>query len=141
MSDEAGGMPPMAQGVAAGGIFLASPDPERLIAWFNDALGIPMEGGPDGGMVLLPCGDHPTVLGVQKTREGAPAAPAGPVEREPYGRQPMMCNLRVDDLDAMVARARGAGNEVAGPEPYEGMGHFAWVRTPDGHDVELWQAA
>ena len=31
------------------------------------------------------------------------------------------------------------GYAVAGPASHEGIGRFAWTRTPDGHDVELWQ--
>ena len=125
----------MVQGI--GGVFLASPDPERLMQWFQDALGITMGRHGDGGSVMYGTPPEWSVLGVQKSRPDAPAPPVGDAEREPYGRQPMMVNLRVADLDAVVAKAALHG-QVVGPENYEGMGRFAWTRTPDGHDVELW---
>jgi glyoxylase I family protein len=124
---------------ALGGTFLSSHDPQRLVAWFADALGIEMEPQGEGGMAVFPAGESISILGVHAAREGAPRPPGGSVEAEPYGRQPMMLNLRVDDLDATMARLQATGNAVAGPTSYEGIGRFAWTRTPDGHDVELWQ--
>ncbi len=120
-----------------GGTFLASHDPEKLMTWF-DAIGIPMQRHGDGGSATFTVGEATMVLGVQKAREGAPVPPQGPVEREPYGRQPMMLNLRVD-MEATLERLEAMDEEVEGPVEYDGFGRFAWVRTPDGHDVELWQ--
>ncbi len=125
--------------VAIGGVFLASHEPNRLLDWFEAALGADVTRQDAGGQVVFRDGEAFSLIGVQPAREGAPAPPAAAVEREPYGRQPMMLNLRVDDIDAVVARLRQSGNEVAGPEDYEGMGRFAWTCTPDGHDIELWQ--
>ncbi len=125
--------------VAIGGVFLASHDPTRLLDWFETALGADVTRHEAGGQVVFRDGETFSLIGVQAAREGAPEPPASEVEREPYGRQPMMVNLRVDHIDAVVARLRQSGNEVAGPEEYETMGRFAWTRTPDGHDIELWQ--
>lgn len=124
---------------AIGGTFLSSHDPKRLVHWFADALGIEMELQGDGGMAVFPAGEAVSILGVHAARAGAPHPPSGGVEAEPYGRQPMMLNLRVDDLDATMARLKAKGHAVAGPASYEGIGRFAWTRTPDGHDIELWQ--
>lgn len=122
-----------------GGVFLSSQDPKRLRQWFADALGIKMDEQGDGGMVAFPVGDSVAILSVQQARAGAPPPPGGQVEKEPYGRQPMMLNVRVEDLDGVIRRLRENKAEVAGPVDYEGFGRFAWTRTPDGHDVELWQ--
>ncbi len=123
-----------------GGTFLSSHDPKRLVAWFEDALGVPMQRQGDGGMAPFPVGDSVAILSVQQAREDAPRPPAGPVQKEPYGRQTMMLNLRMDDLDAVLVRLTKSGSQVAGPVTYEGLGRFAWTRTPDGHDIELWEA-
>lgn len=122
-----------------GGTFLTSHDPKRLVKWFMDALGIEMQEEGDGGMAMFQSGDATAILSVQPARSDAPRPPAGPVQAEPYGRQTMMLNLRVDDLDATLARLRANGDNAAGPTTYEGIGRFAWTRTPDGHDIELWQ--
>lgn len=124
---------------ALGGTFLSSHDPARLVQWFENALGIKMESGPDGGYVVFQDEASMATLSVQRAREGAPAPPKGDVEPEPYGRQTMMLNLRIDDMAATLARLKANGDDVAGPVDYEGMGKFAWTRTPDGHDIELWQ--
>ncbi len=124
---------------AIGGVFLSSHDPARLLDWFEAALGVDVTRHDSGGNVIFRDGEAFSLIGVHPARDGAPAPPDGPVEREPYGRQAMMVNLRVDDLDSVVARLRQSDNEVVGPEEYEGMGRFAWARTPDGHDIELWQ--
>lgn len=122
-----------------GGTFLGSHEPARLVRWFADALGIEMETQGDGGMAMFPAGDSVCILSVQRARDDAPRPPDGDVEAEPYGRQTMMVNLRVDDLDATIKRLKANGDDVAGPIDYERIGRFAWTRTPDGHDVELWQ--
>lgn len=53
---------------------------------------------------------------------------------------PMMLNLVVDDLDAVLARVRAEGVEVLGTQD-ESYGRFAWIMDPDGLKLELWQAA
>ena len=122
-----------------GGTFLSSHDPKRLVRWFKDGLGIEMDPQGEGGMIVLKSGKLFSILSVQPARKDAPSPPPGKVEKEPYGRQTMMLNLRVDDMEATIARLKKNGDKVAGPVPYEGFGTFAWTRTPDGHDIELWQ--
>lgn len=122
-----------------GGTFLTSHEPKRLVRWFSEALGIEMRAEGDGGWATFETGGAVALLAVQAARKDAPRPPAGDVTPEPYGRQTMMLNLRVEDLDATVRRLKANGDAVAGPQTYEGLGRFAWTRTPDGHDIELWQ--
>jgi predicted enzyme related to lactoylglutathione lyase len=49
-----------------------------------------------------------------------------------------MVNLRVDDLDGVVADLEGKGIEILGRQD-EDYGRFAWIMDPDGVKVELWQ--
>ena len=50
--------------------------------------------------------------------------------------------LRVGDLDAMLARLRSAGADVAEEtQDMEGVGRFGWVTDPEGNRIELWQPA
>lgn len=124
-----------------GGTFLSSHNPTVLRDWFKAALDIEMQLQGDGGMVMFPIDETFAILSVQQARPDAPKPPAGPVVAEPYGRQTMMLNIRVEDMAATLAQLKANGDETAGPVDYEGIGTFAWCRTPDGHDIELWQTS
>ena len=52
--------------------------------------------------------------------------------------KPFMINLRVDDLDGVIADLEGKGIEILGRQD-EDYGRFAWILDPDGVKVELWQ--
>jgi predicted enzyme related to lactoylglutathione lyase len=49
-----------------------------------------------------------------------------------------MINLRVDDLDAMIADLEAKGIETLGRQD-EDYGNFAWILDCDGIKIELWQ--
>ena len=119
------------------GVFLASPDPQRLAAWYR-ALGVPLgeEGyGAIGGADPV----EGSVFSVMPAAGPLPPAPAGPVEEEPYGQRAVTLNFRVEGLDEVLAGLRSRGDAVAGPKDY-GYGRFAWVKDPDGNVVEMWEA-
>ena len=53
-----------------------------------------------------------------------------------------MVNLRVPDLDAMLAQLRGTGATVIDDlQVMEGIPRFGWVEDPDGNRIELWEPA
>jgi hypothetical protein len=52
--------------------------------------------------------------------------------------KPFMVNLRVDDLDGVIADLEAKGIEILGRQD-EDYGRFAWIIDPDGVKVELWQ--
>ena len=51
---------------------------------------------------------------------------------------PFMINLRVDDLDGMIADLAAKDISIVGRQDEE-YGRFAWIVDPDGIKVELWQ--
>ena len=54
--------------------------------------------------------------------------------------QQAMVNFRVRDLDAMLARLRAKGADVANEtQDMTGVGRFGWVTDPEGNRIELWQ--
>ena len=55
-----------------------------------------------------------------------------------YGDQPFMVNLRVRDLDAVLASLSARGIEPIKRSDYD-YGLFAWVRDADGNRIELYQ--
>jgi hypothetical protein len=64
-----------------------------------------------------------------------------PADTDHFGRpeQAWKLNLRVGDLDAMVAQLRAAGIEVTpDPQAYPN-GRFASTADPEGNPIELWE--
>jgi predicted enzyme related to lactoylglutathione lyase len=50
-----------------------------------------------------------------------------------------MINLRVSDLDGLLASLRAAGIAVKREQTMDGVGRFARVHDPEGNPVELWE--
>jgi catechol 2,3-dioxygenase-like lactoylglutathione lyase family enzyme len=122
----------MAKVTGIGGFFFKTPDPKATARWFTDVLGLPTESWGR----MFPWGDASepeayTVLGLH----GATSDYYGP------SPLPFMLNLRVDDLDGMLASLRAKGVtviKVLDPEP---NGRFAHIAGPDGLTIELWEPA
>ncbi len=113
-----------------GGFFFRARDPDSLRRWYEERLGLP---GPPTDYDSLPW-----------VQEGGPTAFAPfPPEVEMIGPadKTWMLNFRVDDLDAMVAQLRDAGETVeVDPETYPN-GRFAELRDPEANGVQLWEPA
>lgn len=123
--------------VEAVGVFLATDDVPRLVAWYR-ALGVPL--GDEGYCTLG--GSTPadgSVFSIQSANVKLPAPPKGDITAEPYGLRRATLNFRVGDLNKVIAGLKKRGVKVAGPTDV-GYGVFAWVHDPDGNVVELWQA-
>ena len=116
----------MAKVTGLGGVFYKAQDPEATTRWYKEMLGVggdwgaafPFAGDPGGYSLLSPF--------KAATDYFEPSA-AG-----------FMINLRVDDLDAMIAELEGKGIEILGRQDEE-YGKFAWILDCDGIKVELWQ--
>jgi catechol 2,3-dioxygenase-like lactoylglutathione lyase family enzyme len=117
----------MAKVTGLGGIFYKVADPAVTRAWYQDMLGI----GGEWGAVLPFKDDDPGgySLHSQFKADTDYFAPSG---------KDFMVNLRVDDLDGMIAGLEGKGVEILGRQD-EDYGRFAWIVDPDGVKVELWQ--
>ncbi len=108
-----------------GGVFFRAQDPEGLLAWYREHFAITMEGyepwrqaaGPTVFMPFASNTDH------------WPAAKA------------WMLNLRVEDLDALLSRLRGAGIAVETNPAWDTpeTGRFARIYDPEGNPIELWE--
>lgn len=115
----------MASVVGIGGVFVKAADPAALLAWYARVLGF--EAGQ--GHAMWPAPHDGFTLWSAFKADSDYFAPS---------TLPVMLNLRVDDLDGMVARIEAAGETVLGrqDEPY---GRFAWLMDPQGLKIELWQ--
>ena len=123
----------MARVTGIGGIFFKSRNEgSRLAAWYQEHLGISLEGF--GGAILKWPDD--------KAEDGGMTVwHVADAETEWFrpSHSSFMINYRVDDLDGMIAQLQAGGVEVVqGPESHEN-GKFAWIMDPDGNKVELWE--
>lgn len=109
-----------------GGVFLRSPDPEALAAWYSQHLGI------DIGQQTWTQAAGPTVFA--PFRQGSDYFPA---------TQQVMLNFRVGDLAALRRQLESAGIAVETNPEWDTpeIGQFARIYDPDGNAIELWQPA
>jgi predicted enzyme related to lactoylglutathione lyase len=110
-----------------GGVFIKSPDPDRLKAWCRDVLGFALD---DYGVNFSLAGQEGYQLWSPFAADTTYFAPS---TRE------VMLNFRVDDLDALIVRILAAGGEIQGNMQEEPYGKFAWLVDLDGTKIELWQ--
>ena len=108
-----------------GGLFFRSKDPEGLALWYRERLGV--NAGHDG---VWDQAAGPTVF--------APFAQ----DSDYFAKdKAFMLNLRVQDLDGLIASLRGAEVEVAVNAEWDqqGFGRFARLHDPEGNPIELWE--
>jgi glyoxylase I family protein len=111
-----------------GGLFFRARDPAALARWYADHLGI-----------------DPVPASYEQRpwwqQQGPTVFSPFPVDSDAFGRpeQAWMLNLRVRDLDAMVAQLRAAAIEVTlDPQTYPN-GRFASTADPEGNPIQLWE--
>ena len=108
-----------------GGVFFRARDPQALLAWYREHLGI--EPAPDfEGRTFE---DGPTVWALF------------PAETEYFGPsgQSLMVNYRVGSLDAMLEQLRAAGVPIDDTVHESEFGRFGWASDPEGNRLELWE--
>ena len=116
----------MAKVTGLGGVFYKAADSEATSRWYKEVLGIggewgatfPFANDPEGYTVLSP---------FKATTDYFAPSDKG-----------FMINLRVDDLDAMIAELEAKGIEILGRQDEE-YGKFAWILDCDGIKLELFQ--
>ncbi len=118
-----------------GGYFFRSTDPQALKAWYRDHLGV------GGGMGTDDKG---------QSNEWVWFTEGGPMVFEPFqqdsdyfpAEKQVMINLRVSDLDGLLASLREAGIEVITKTEWDAtpeIGRFARIHDPEGNPIELWE--
>jgi predicted enzyme related to lactoylglutathione lyase len=118
--------------IGVGGVFLKSPDPAALSAWYADVLGLEL--GSWGGIFFA--------------ADAVAATPGAGTVFSPFkadtdyfapSEKDYMINLMVEDLDAILARCRERGVEPFNLMFDEPNGRFAHILDPEGRKIELWQ--
>ena len=116
--------------LAVAGLVLYSPQPERLVSFYRDALGIPLESANHGAMgdhyEGLLGGTHVAIWGAHKGHASAPIVPT----------------LLVDSLQDAEARMLAAGATVLHRPVKLGEGkRVAGFADPDGRAFRLIEIA
>jgi predicted enzyme related to lactoylglutathione lyase len=121
----------MARVTGIGGVFLRSADPKALGAWYAKHLG--MDVG-DYGATFSWKDEVPKGTGMT-------AWNPFPMDTSYFGegKQAVMINYRVDDLEALLGDLAAAGVWIDPNRQNESYGRFAWIKDCDGNRVELWQ--
>jgi predicted enzyme related to lactoylglutathione lyase len=117
-----------------GGIFFKATDPNKLIGWYHDHLGLqPEEYGPSVNFKWRdqedPSKSGMTVLSIfeKDTKYFGPK------------NSGFMMNFRVDDLDSVLEALASEGVEIDPRREDYDYGRFAWIVDPEGNRIELWQ--
>ena len=122
----------MAKIIGVGSLFIRSPDPDGLYAWYSSCLG-------DSG---LPSNDEPRVTSTTVRRTTDPLLCSivdGDPDSSNYGRDDFTFNLIVNDVDAALRGIADAGGTVVGEAANGERGRFGWFIDPEGNRIELWQ--
>jgi predicted enzyme related to lactoylglutathione lyase len=122
----------MARVTGIGGIFFKAKDPEALSRWYREHLGVSTESW--GGAIFhwrVAEGEEPGCTIWSPFREDSKYF-------EP-SQKPFMINLRVDDLDALLASLREKGARVLDRREDSEQGRFGYVVDPEENLLELWQ--
>lgn len=120
--------------IGMGGYFFRAKDPGTLKAWYREHLGV------GGGCGVDDQGQSNEWLWFQEQ---------GPTVFEPSKQdsdyfptdRTSMINLRVRDLDGLLAQLRAADIDVTREEAMDGVGRFARIHDPEGNPIELWEPA
>jgi glyoxylase I family protein len=113
-----------------GGLFFRAKDPDGLGRWYQRHLGI----------TLAPTSYQQPVW----QQEAGPTVFSPFPETTDYfgdASKMWMLNLRVGDLDRMVAQLEDAGIDVKIDPQSSPIGRFARLHDPEGNPIELWQFA
>jgi|SRR5579862_4599055 len=119
----------MARVLGIGGLFFKSPDPERLLAWYAEWLGM--------GEGLTSVEFQPAAMPAKSFVVFSPFSTD--TDYFAPSRGSFMFNLVVDDLDGALGQVHLGGARVVGEIEEHEYGRFGWFIDPDGNKVELWE--
>jgi catechol 2,3-dioxygenase-like lactoylglutathione lyase family enzyme len=117
-----------------GGIFFYAKDPAKTRAWYAEKLGVDVHG--EFWDFKWRERESPELIGHTVWKPFDPKS-----KHFSPGTQPYMLNLRVNDLEGVLARLKAQGVKQIGKTVSDFTGSYAHVRGPDGVKLELWQPA
>ncbi len=119
----------MAKVIGLGGIFFKALDKKALAAWYEQHLGLKIEGF--GGAMFSEDESRPGyMLWSPFSADSSYFNPSS---------KPYMLNFRVDDLEGLLLQLRSNGVQVDSRVDVSEYGKFGWITDPEGTRLELWQ--
>ena len=120
-----------------GGVFLFSNDTKRLVTWYRDCLGILADGQDSECDSIYKSFEYRDIENpeIKRTMVWAIIPTKQDIKDKPRtGR----INYLVKNLGEILShlKSKGVAIEKTAEDPY---GNFAWVRDPDGNQIELWE--
>ncbi|MBL4870561.1 MAG: VOC family protein [Robiginitomaculum sp.] len=117
----------MAKILGLGGVFIRCKDTKAYTAWWKTHMGV----------------DITEWNSIEWKSDGKAFTMVSPFKQDSDyfapSNEKFMMNLRVDDVPAMIEKARSGGAEIIGEISDEGYGAFGWFIDPEGIKIELWQ--
>ena len=117
-----------------GGLFFRARDPDALSAWYRRHLNVGAGCAADPAEAA---GEH------SWSAQGGPTVFAPfPADTDYFAAaKQWMLNLRVSELDTLIADLRQAGIEVRTDPAWDHpqIGRFARIHDPEDNAIELWQ--
>ena len=116
-----------------GGIFFKAKDPTALAAWYDENLGFSF--GKSAYVSFKWINPH------HATEPGQTAFSFFKQDTNyfsPSGKDYML-NLRVSNLDGLLANLRAKGVWVDEKMETAEYGKFGWIMDPEGNKIELWE--
>ena len=122
----------MARVTGVGGVFLRSRDPKAMAKWYAENLGVKL--ADFNGTAFQWSDEVPAGTGMT-------AWSAFPEDTAYFGegKQAVMIDYRVDDLDALLTELEAKGVWIDPKRQDEVYGKFAWIKDCDGNRLELWE--
>jgi predicted enzyme related to lactoylglutathione lyase len=120
-----------------GGVMLYSSQPRRLLEWYRACLGFDAQS--DGGecSAAYATFDSLDIDNPKITRTTAWAIL--PIDASSNGQpRTAQINYRVNSMAELLAHLKTMNVTVEKTETYP-YGHFAWIKDPDGNQIELWE--
>jgi|ERR1700683_5162863 len=120
-----------------GGVFLFSNNAKTLATWYRDCLGIIPEGEDSGCNSIYKAFEYRDIENpeIKRTLAWAIMSTEKDIKDKPRTGQ---INYRVTNMGEILShlKSKGVAIEKSADYPY---GKFAWVRDPDGNQIELWE--
>jgi len=117
----------MSRILGVSGVFFKCSDADAYRTWWKDHMGAELTEW--GTMEYLPDNKGRTMMCPFKSDsdyfEGSDAR--------------FMINLRVDDVETLIKKARKGGAKIIGEMENSEFGIFGWFIDPEGIKIELWQ--
>ena len=120
-----------------GGVILYSDNPKRLVEWYRDCLGLTAESADsecnsvyttfESWDIDNPKTKQTTAWAILRTDQD--------IKNKPRTSQ---INYRVRNMDEILAHLKAQDVSIEKTENYH-YGKFAWVKDPDGNQIELWE--